>query len=136
MATVYLIMQPSVARDKPPLDLTPLYEHGDVKVLLPAGSYPTYQPDKCRKLIREGLAGFDETKDRLVWAGGDTLAAVMAGIVLERMGVNEVMWLRIDRKLVDGKRVNAGMRYVPVKVSLITEDERTQLDHEAAEEGH
>jgi hypothetical protein len=97
MPTVYLIAQPTVKRDGGLPDLTPLSEYGEVKVLINSGEYPALHPERCLDLISTRLEKFDQERDFICWAGGDTLAAVFAGIVLERMQMTRVRWLKFQR---------------------------------------
>jgi hypothetical protein len=70
---VYLISQPSVARtkDNQPKNMEPLYEHGEVVVLVQAGEHPTFQQKRVMRLIRQRLEHFDPTCDTVAWVGGD-----------------------------------------------------------------
>lgn len=125
--TVYLIAQPSIPRhsDNRPRDLSPLYEHGKVEVLVQTGDQPTFHPERCMELIDRRLANFDPDVDMLAFAGGDTLAAVLTGAVLaskfyddERDDIH-ITWLRYERgRARDGSRVMEGSRYVPIRVPL------------------
>lgn len=119
--TVYLIAQPTLSRRKPPINLAPLYEHGDVQVVLPMSDSPAFEPTTCYKVMEDRLRHFDPDNDFLVWAGGDTLAAVMVGMIL----VNQeepiwcFKWLRYERvRLEDGSRTDKGAKYVPVVIDL------------------
>lgn len=94
---VYLIAQPTVKRDGSTPDLTPLAEFGEVKVLINSGEYPALHPERCLSLIEKRLETFDEEVDYLAWAGGDTLAAVLVGVVLERMEMTSIKWLKFQR---------------------------------------
>lgn len=121
MPTVYLIAQPTIPRRGKLPDLTPLYEHGEVQVLIQSGEYPTFNPEQCYEHIKARLADFDPETDFLVWAGGDTLAAVITGVVLADMGFGWFRWLRHERGRdpVDPKiRTDAGSNYQPVMVDI------------------
>lgn len=119
--TVYLIAQPSISRTKKPIDISPLYEHGDVKVVLPIGDSPTRHPNESYCLMEDRLATFDPDRDFLVWASGDVLSAVMAGMILTNMEepVWKFNWLRYERaRDSDGSRSHKGAKYVPVVIDL------------------
>jgi hypothetical protein len=121
--TVYLIMQPTVSESGPPPDLTPLYAHGRVRVLVESGVYPAFKPKATLQIIESRLADFDPRTDFIAWAGGDPLAAVMVGVVLERMELDNVKWLRYDRgPRVAGKRDRSKAQYIPTHVPLYSED--------------
>lgn len=119
--TVYLIAQPTLSRRKAPLNLAPLYEHGEVQVVLPMSDSPTFEPVTCYNVMEERLRHFDPEVDFLVWAGGDTLAAVMAGMILVNMEqpIWCFKWLRYERfRNADGSRTDKGAKYVPVVIDL------------------
>ncbi len=119
MPTVYLIAQPTIARSGSLPNLEPLGEHGDVRVLVPAGDRPTFQPNRTLQQIAKKLEEFDPSQDFLAWAGGDTLAAVLTGVILEARGVEKFSWLRYERgRDSNGQRTDDGARYVPIVVDL------------------
>ena len=63
--------------------------------------------------------GFNPDTDFLVWAGGDTLAALLVGMLLMEREVYRFQWLRYERKrLDDGSRTDEGAAYVPITVDL------------------
>jgi hypothetical protein len=122
---VFLIAQPTVAKDGSMPKLEALQEHGDVHVLVSAGDSPSFRPNKTLDDILRQLAQlYKPDEDFIVWAGGDTLAAVLVGVALERQGHNEMTWLRYDRPYdpVQRKRVDEGARYVPIKIKLYDEE--------------
>lgn len=124
--SVYLIAQPTVKRDGAVPDTTPLGGFGDVKVLINSGEYPALHPERCLTLIEKRLETFNEAEDYLAWAGGDTLAAVLVGVVLERMKVNAVKWLKFQRGWDgDGNRDPEKSYYREVIVPLITPKEES-----------
>jgi hypothetical protein len=121
--TVYLIAQPTVKRGGQLPDLTPLAEYGEVKVLINSGEYPALHPERCRDLIEKRLTTFDQDRDFIAWAGGDTLAAVFTGVVLERMGLHRIQWLKFQRGWDnDGERDPDKSYYRAVRVPLYEED--------------
>lgn len=119
--SVYLIAQPTVKRDGAVPDTSALGEFGEVKVLINSGEYPALHPERCLTLIEKRLETFDEAEDMIVWAGGDTLAAVLVGVVLERMQINAVRWLKFQRGWDgDGNRDPEKSYYREVIVPLMT----------------
>lgn len=123
MSTVYLIAQPSVNRQGELPKLEPLREYGEVRVLCQTGEWPSFNPRRCLNFMRSRLAHFDPARDYLVWAGGDTLAAFLAGIVVGELGargVEHIQWLRYDRPKDQGtgQRTDVGARYVPITIPL------------------
>lgn len=129
--TVYLIAQPTVPRKGGKLpDLTPLAAHGDIKVLITPGEYPAFHPERALKLIRQRLAEFDPAIDYIAWAGGDTLSAVLTGIVLMELECTGVTWLRHERGR-DPKdpsiRTDEGSHYTPVDIDFLPPQDENQL---------
>lgn len=121
---VYLIAQPTVSRRSKPPVLDDLYNHGEVQVLCPMGDSPTYDPRHCLDVMEQRLESFDPDVDFIVWAGGDTLSAVFAGMLLAERGIWEFQWLKYERRrLEDGSRTDDGAKYIPVRVSLCDLDE-------------
>ncbi len=127
--TVYLIAQPSISRRKEPPNLKPLYEHGEVQVVLPTGDSPTFDPQKCYDMMHERLAKYNPETDFLVWAGGDTLAALMAGMYLGNEQIWRFRWLRYERhRLPDGSRTDEGAKYVPVVIDIFDPSPDMDID--------
>jgi len=116
---VYLIMQPTVKKNGALPDLTPLGAHGDVTVLVLSGEFPTFDALQCLRNLFTRLEDFDPTIDSLAWAGGDTLAAVLVGVVLAEQGHEWFTWLRYERgRDGDGRRTDVGATYTPYRVPL------------------
>lgn len=105
---VYLIAEPSVKRDASRPDLSPLAEFGELKVCLPSGHYPVLHPKKTLDILFSRLDAFRPDVDYIAWAGGDTLAALLTGVVLAEFGIARINWLRYQRGWKDGKRVESG----------------------------
>lgn len=119
--TVYLIAQPTVSRRKAPPDLKPLYDHGEVQVVLPLSDSPTFNPVKCYEIMEDRLAHFDPERDFIAWAGGDTLSAIMVGMMLINRDepIWKFNWLRYERfRQPDGRRTDEGAKYIPVVIDL------------------
>lgn len=116
---VYLIAQPTVSRKKAPPNLSPLYKHGEVVTLLIAGEQPAFRPRDCFEALETRFRDFDPDIDFLVWAGGDVLAAVMAGMLLAERDIFCFKWLRYERfRLPNGDRVDEGATYESVEIDL------------------
>lgn len=49
-------------------------------------------------MLHERLRHLVPERDFIVWAGGDTLGAVLCGVVLSDLGFERVQWLRFDRE--------------------------------------
>lgn len=119
MPTVYLIAQPTVKRNGVQPDLTPLAKFGDVKVVLPSGDNPSRRPSHAVRVIDDRLNNFNPDTDFLVWAGGDTLSAIMVGYLLAEYHITVFTWLRFDREREQGtgRRLETGY-YTPVAVDM------------------
>lgn len=128
---VYLIAQPTVSRKKKPLDLSQLYEHGEVQVLCPTGDSPSFTPVKCIDAMDSRFQHYDPRVDFLVWAGGDTLAAVFAGMMLAEREIYTFRWLRWerDREEGSGRRLDTG-KYVPVIIDISADEAEVDEDDE------
>jgi hypothetical protein len=127
---VFLIAQPTVPKDGKMPNLEPLAEFGDVKVLVEAGDYPSFRPDLALEKISERLANFDAENDYLAWAGGDTLAALITGMVLAERGHRYVRWLRFERARTEGGgRDNNNGKYTPIDVLVLTKDPTKEATH-------
>jgi hypothetical protein len=101
------------------MNLDPLYDHGELRVVLPTGDAPAFRPGECMNTMAARFEHFDPELDFIVWAGGDTLAAVMVGFLLHERGFHVFNWLRYERRrLDDGSRTDDGAKYYPVKVDL------------------
>jgi len=132
---VYLIMQPTSSRTREPLDLVPLYDHGEVKIVLPRMDSPTAHPLSCYEKMEANMRGFDPDIDFLAWAGGDKLSAVMVGMILVNAEepIWRFNWLRYERhRSSDGSRTNRGAKYVPVVIDLFDPNATEELDDHAA----
>ncbi len=121
--TVYLIAQPSVSRTGELPKLEPLAKFGQIKVLINPGEDPRFGPPRAIELITKRLKDFNPEEDYLAWAGGDTLAAVLTGVVLADLSLEREFshfnWLRFERgSNAAGERTVEGGRYVPIVVTL------------------
>jgi hypothetical protein len=111
---VFLIAEPSVRHNGEFPTLTPLAEYGDIKTVIPSSLYVSRHPDTAMQIIQTKMKDFDPERDYLVWAGGDTLGAVLVGAFLYSHvpeGV-KIRWLRWQRNRdKDGKRTESGGTY-------------------------
>lgn len=120
MPRVFLIAQPTVTREGKMPNLEPLAEHGEIRTLLQAGlDNPWSEPARCMKIINARLLDFNPEEDSIAWAGGDSLALLMVGAVLERYGYNKVRWLRYERTpMPGGGWSHEGAKYIPTVIPL------------------
>ncbi len=117
---VFVIAQPSIKRDGSYPDLDPLKAHGDVIFVIPNTARPSDEPAEALDLVREQLENFDPVYDKLAWAGGDMLSAIMVGAVLQEYEIDSFWFLRYNRhrSRETGKRLQTGY-YTPVRISLL-----------------
>jgi hypothetical protein len=116
---VFLLAQPSISRRGEAPDLSPLGEFGEVTILMTADLNPLFAPAKSATAVERKLEDFDPDYDFLTAAGGATLAALVIGVVLGQMDIEEFTWLSYQRGTDGtGRRVNAGGYYRPVQLSL------------------
>ncbi len=117
---VFLIATPSVSSKGDFPKLEPLAEFGDIKVVVENGDYPSFKPAEIYKKVVDRLKMYDAENDYLVWAGGDTLAAFMAGSALAQMGHRSFRWLRFERGIdrETGRRTNERGKYTPIDIAL------------------
>lgn len=120
MSVVYLIAQPSVSRHSPGPRIESLREYGEVRTLVLSGEAPGNNPDATMNRIERRLSAFRYEQDYMVWAGGDHLAAVMAGWCLSELEVPYINWLRVDRPKdpVTGRRIDELAKYNVVRVTF------------------
>lgn len=116
---VYLIMKPSHKSDGSYPDLSPLEQHGSLCHLVDEHIKPSRDPELAFSMIEERLSQFDYRFDKIAWAGGDTLAAVLAGVCLADLEIPWFTFLRYDRNWDPKKRRRyQGGFYTPVKIQL------------------
>ena len=128
MSRVFLIAQPTIAKNGHLPDLTPLADYGEVTLVVEVGERPAFKPGEVFNLAKDRLKDFDAETDYLVWAGGDTLSAVMAGAILTQLGHRFFRWLRFERGRRKGVAEAGGQArverddnrgwYTPVEVML------------------
>lgn len=115
--TVYLVQEPTVPRHATgkTIDISPLYQWGNVEVLIDQGQVASFNPTPVREQIARRLRDFDPDVDFICAAGGDYLGMLMAGMALADMGFDYAYFLRFERKrLPDGSRSPSEGSYVPV----------------------
>lgn len=124
---VFLIAQPTIKGNGAMPDTSDLGRYGTVHVLVRTGELPFRDPVKVLDLMEERLADFDPDIDYMVWVGGDTLSAVMAGYMLRAYDVRRVKWLRWSRPP-NPERPSERLagRYVPATIDF--EDPQLPLE--------
>jgi hypothetical protein len=97
VSTVYLVAQPSIARDGSVPDTSGLAKFGTVRVIFPSGDRPSRRPTKGLEHAQYVLREFDAVRDCIAYAGGDAYGLLLVGIVLERKLCPSVTLLRFDK---------------------------------------
>jgi hypothetical protein len=111
MNTVYVIQEPHENRD-----FSSAKEYGKLQFILSAGENPSLYPAKAIGILRTALKNFSGS-DYIVWAGGDPMSPILAGIVLGQLGFKEINFLKWDRQRREGVRTGSGF-YVPARLIL------------------
>lgn len=107
-------------------DVSPAAVYGDICFVLSAGdrtcSNPELSVDKLRKALRE----FNPASDFIIWAGGDPLSSILAGMVLRDLGIRKFRFLRFEKSRSTRVGQAATGFYSPVEVCLEEEDPHGQ----------
>jgi hypothetical protein len=88
--TVWLLVASANTQNINPDALAP---YGQVCSIFPARHNGAWQPEETLAKLYDALHGY-RPGDYICWMGGDTLIAILAGVALERLGVEQVKWLR------------------------------------------
>ncbi len=113
-ATVYLIQEPTTTS---PRDLSSANRYGKIISVLAIGDRPSMLPGPTLHKLRKGLRDF-KPDDYLVWAGGDPLAMMLAGVVMTELGYREFKFLRWDRERGTDRSRTGGGFYIPTAINL------------------
>ncbi len=113
MAKVFLIQ--ASRRD---FDLRPAEKYGEIVKVLGERESPSLAPGPTLVKLRQMVQTYDPATDFLLTAGGDPLAAMMVGMLLQDEG-KSASWLRWNRNRdFDGRRDQLAGDYVPVQFDL------------------
>lgn len=105
---VYLLQEPTSEKD-----FSSAIKYGALLPVLGAYDNPSHNVLFCMNKMYDALQNFDEQQDYICIAGGDPLCGFLAGVVMERLGfenVNHLIWNRERDE--DGNRKKTGF-YVP-----------------------
>ena len=99
-------------------DVSPAAVYGEIRFVLSAGDRTCANPELSMERLRRELSDFNPQQDFIVWAGGDPLSAIVAGMVLIDMGITKFRFLRFEknRNTKPGDKVTGF--YSPVEVRL------------------
>ena len=102
-------------------DVSPAAVYGQIRFVLSAGDRSCSNPELSLEKLYSALEDFNPNEDFIVWAGGDPLSAILAGMVLLDLGVTKFRFLRFEknRNIRPGQQVTGF--YSPVEVNLETE---------------
>lgn len=114
--TVYLLQEPT--SDK---DLSSAAKQGRIHPIISNTEKPSQNIAATIDKLAAALKFYDPSCDSICFAGGDPIVQFLAGVVLERLGYDEVTHLIWNRERVDGQKTGSGF-YMPKKVSLIEGD--------------
>lgn len=88
--TVWLLVASANTQNINPDALRP---YGEVTSIFPARHNGAWNPEETIATLYAALQHF-RPGDYIVWMGGDTLIAILAGVAMERLGIEQVRWLR------------------------------------------
>lgn len=111
--TVYLLQEPT--SDK---DLSSAAKQGRIVPIISNTERPSNNIPATIDKIASHLKYYNPMQDSICFAGGDPVVLFLAGVVLERLGYDEVTHLVWNRERVDGQKTGSGF-YMPKRVSLI-----------------
>lgn len=114
--TVYLLQEPT--SDK---DLSSAAKQGRIVPIIRNGDRPSQNVAATIDRLAAALKYYDPESDSICFAGGDPIVQFLAGVVLERLGYEEVTHLIWNRERVDGQKTGSGF-YMPKRISLIESD--------------
>lgn len=110
---VYLLQEPT--SDK---DLSSAAKYGRIVPILEQGDKPSKNTVYAIEKLAESLKYYDQSCDAICFAGGDPIVQFLAGVVLERLGFDEITYLVWNRERIDGQRTGSGF-YLPKRIGLV-----------------
>lgn len=114
--TVYLLQEPT--SDK---DLSSAAKQGRIVPIISNTEKPSQNIAATIDKLAANLKHYDPSCDAICFAGGDPIVQFLAGVVLERLGFDEVTHLIWNRERVDGHKTGSGF-YMPKKINLLEGD--------------
>lgn len=89
--TVWLLAAPLDVLEANP---DALMSYGNVRAIFRARESASRDPEAALSRIYETMSKAVRPGDYIAWMGGDTLIAILAGVVMEQLGVEHWNWLR------------------------------------------
>jgi hypothetical protein len=105
-------------------DVSPAAVYGEIQFVLSTGDRTCANPELSMHRLRQAFADFDPMHDYILWAGGDPLSAIVAGMVMIDMKIRQFRYLRFEknRNTKPGQPVTGF--YSPVEVRLEDNNDR------------
>jgi hypothetical protein len=117
MATVYVVQEPKMGRDKYTYDISPAMPFGAITFVFKANEQPSLSPGPSMFRARHILKDFCDN-DYILWAGGDPAALAIATCAAADINRGRYKFLRWEReRITGGIRTGRGF-YMPVEISL------------------
>lgn len=120
--TVYLLQEPT--SDK---DLSSAAKQGRIVSIMTSSDKPSQNVEATIDKLASYLKYYDPMCDSICFAGGDPIVQFLAGVVLERLGYDEVVHLIWNRERIDGQKTGSGF-YMPKRISLLEGDPNNFID--------
>lgn len=111
--TVYLLQEPT--SDK---DLSSAAKQGRIVPIMGSNERPSQNIAATIDKLASALKHYDSSCDSICFAGGDPIVQFLAGVVLERLGYDEVTHLIWNRECIGGQKTGSGF-YMPKRISLV-----------------
>lgn len=98
-------------------DYTSCAGYGEMVTILGTLDNPSVDPKMCVDKVYNVLQTA-QPGDFVLWAGGDPMSALIAGLVIGELGLTGLKWLRWDKRTDgNGTRTRHGY-YTPVEFSI------------------
>jgi hypothetical protein len=105
------------------MDVSPAAVYGEIHFVLSTGDRTCANPELSMDRLRRALREFKPRDDFILWAGGDPLSLLVAGMVMLDLGITKFRYLRFEKN----RNTKAGQPmtgfYSPIEVRLEEEEE-------------
>jgi len=99
-------------------DVSPAAVYGDIVFVLSAGDRTCSNPEASMDKLFQALEKFNYKEDFIVWAGGDPLSAILAGMILSELGITKFRFLRFEKSHASKPGQPVSGFYSPIEVCL------------------